>query len=143
MIHSMAFEYLRKHGPTSTSLVRIRDSIHGHIGMVELVNALLCCIGLGVCPKTPTLTLLCTHFTFTCLHLVVVCCLGIPSLLSQTEHYHYTSHIVTYSLHPLFPIIISSIIAKVTHLTHYLEIEEPSILVGTTTPSHKLPYPIL
>ena len=41
MTHSMASKYHLKHGPSSTFLDRNRDLIYEHIGMIELVKALL------------------------------------------------------------------------------------------------------
>ena len=47
MTHSMASKYHLKHGPSSTFLDRNRDLIYEHIGMIELVKALLVTLDLG------------------------------------------------------------------------------------------------
>ena len=106
-------------------MARIRGLICGHIGMIELIKALLVALDLGFARKPQHFhTLHILYLSVTCILLLLVF-LAFHHLFTQTEHYHYIPLIVTYTT--LLTLSISCHIhLSYTHLTHYLGIGKPT-----------------
>ena len=132
MTHNMTFEYLREHGPRTIAWLGYGTWFtHTLVWLSWSKHRLLHWTCANSNPQHFH-TLHTLYFPY--LHYLLFVILAF-------HHYFYKPSITTIlrtlsytHTHSLIPLLVTSIVVRVINQTNYLEIEEPSILVGTTTP---------